>query len=193
MSKYGKKDWMDEKDKIIHRIPIGQRPFNNLVTMLFRRGYSRAAGRGAKDYFHLGDDNDIYQVNFGLVGATMETSNILLREINSEAEASKKTFRGLLNDMKAGNKNMRPGLLELSCETRTSRVEITTELQKALTVMKDVRKFFLESEYIEEVARLGEVVSVVERMKALIQDGTYNIVLKLIIKKEMNNAKRQIT
>jgi len=48
--------------------------------------------------------------------------------------------------------------------------------------MKDVRKFFFESDHEEELKRLQEFVTLGERMKSLIEDGTMDAVVDIAIK-----------
>ena len=80
-------------------------------------------------------------------------------------------------------------------KVRASRMTVTTELKQSLNIMKDVRKFFLESDFKIEMERLERFVELGERLKAMIDDGTMDaitdIVLKLAIGGEENETKRE--
>ncbi|KKL81324.1 hypothetical protein LCGC14_1995850 [marine sediment metagenome] len=79
---------------------------------------------------------------------------------------------------------------------RESRMAVTLELKQTLSAMRDVRTFFLESDYEKEMERLERFVTLGERMKTLIQDGTIDamcdVVLKLAIGKEPGNEEKSI-
>ena len=175
------KPWVTEKNKLTHKIPANRRPFDCLLTRVFAKAVQKiqSGGIGKPSSYDSDSDPDI---NYALIGGYMETSNIMLEEVNKEAEESKKILQKLCNDMKAMSDIVHPELLKMIRDVRTSRMEITTELQKALTAMRDVRKFFLESEYTEEMNRLEKFISLAERMKALIQDGTMDAICDVVLK-----------
>lgn len=65
---------------------------------------------------------------------------------------------------------------------RLSRVAFEHETRLVLSQCRDVRKFFIEDEHAAEIARLKEFVSLCERMRALQQDGTLDVMAEIILK-----------
>jgi hypothetical protein len=138
------------------------------------------------------------EVNIGMIsiaGLHMETADALLRAINEEVGESSKILKATFNEVNATYELLEPKLAEMIHKVRASRMTVTTELKQSLNIMKDVRKFFLESDFKIEMERLERFVELGERLKAMIDDGTMDaitdIVLKLAIGGEENETKRE--
>lgn len=190
MSKQTNDQWgqcIEEIDAITREFPKSERPLKCLVLSMVETARMHAASRGlrgvySKEYFERPESNLM------IIGGFVEDNNLMLRKANEEAEKSKENLQKLLNDIRAMNKFIAPELIKLIKEVRTSRMEVTTELQKSLSQMRDLRKFFLESEHKDEMARLKEFVALAEQMKALIKDGTLEAISDIILKLEMREG-----
>jgi len=126
--------------------------------------------------------------DFARSGNAMEITNEMMKKINEETKESKKILQDLSNDIKKIHDLITPELTKIVHDIRDKRMTIVTELQKSLNAMKEVRKFFLESDYQKEMERLQEFITTSERLKKLISDGTMDaitdIAIKLAIKEE---------
>lgn len=67
-------------------------------------------------------------------------------------------------------------------EVRDFRMVVATELATAKRDLVDIRKFFLEKDHDQEVARIKEFVEVCERLQALKKSGTLDAMVDLVIK-----------
>jgi hypothetical protein len=67
-------------------------------------------------------------------------------------------------------------------DVRMLRQAIGSETAQLMAAVKDVRKFFLENEYVEEMSRLKEFVAVCERLESLHNRGTLDAVADVILK-----------
>jgi len=116
------------------------------------------------------------------IGITMEIDNELLKLVNEEVRESVKTLQSLANDVSNINDLLEPEIHKLVNRIRTARMTTVRELKTALTEMKDVRKFFLDKEYKTEIERLEKFVDLGERLRALIKDGTMDMITDSILK-----------
>ena len=115
-------------------------------------------------------------------GLRMENDAEALKMISEEMRNGSEELQKTVNVVMKTSEQLAPLLNNMITETRDMRMTVTTELQKSLKLMKDVRKFFLEPDYKEEMKRLNEFVLLGERMKALISDGTMDAVCDAAIK-----------
>jgi len=187
-------EWIEERERYLGRKMIKRidrtLPFALMLRNLMKAASKRAQGgynsqlavRGKRssDYFELGTVWD--ELEYVLIGGKMEMTDVMLKKVNDEVKESKVILQNLVNEVKAVNDLLQPELLKTVLSIRTSRETVTRELSKALTTMRDVRKFFLESDYKEEMERLERFVALGERMKALINDGTMDAVCDMAIK-----------
>ena len=56
------------------------------------------------------------------------------------------------------------------------------EIQATLAMMKDIRKFFLDSDHSEEINRLRDFVGLCNELKALKENGTIDAISDTILK-----------
>jgi hypothetical protein len=71
---------------------------------------------------------------------------------------------------------VQPSLMKQAQDLRSARMTVVSEVQQALGAMRDVRKFFLESDYETEMARLERFVKVCRELQALKDDGVLDAV-----------------
>lgn len=112
----------------------------------------------------------------------METNTTLLAAANEEAAKSKKILQELANDVTALHEIIAPKLLHQVQELRASRMAVVTEVKDSLTAMREVRKFFMESDYETEMARLERFVKVCREIKALKECGVFDAVCDSALK-----------
>ena len=143
---------------------------------------------GAGDDKYLITEQFELIANIGKVGIIMEATPALIKEVNAEAMDSREILRQLANDVTVTAKMLHPQLISMTKKIRESRQTVTIELNKSLTLMKDVRKFFLEKEYKVEMERLEKFVQIGERMHALIENGTMDAVCDVILKLSMQEG-----
>jgi hypothetical protein len=122
-----------------------------------------------------------------IVGVYMESANDFLKQINEVAGESAEILKKTYNEVNATYELLEPRLIKMIKDIRGSRMAIVTELKTTLATMKDVRKFFLESDYKKEIERLERFVVLCERMKILIDDGTIEAVCDIALKFAIGN------
>jgi len=122
------------------------------------------------------------------VGMVMTDSIELLEAANAEIEESKKILENLANKVTAVADEVNPRLLEQTKRLRESRMTAVSEIHQSLKALREIRQFFLESDYSREIERLKEFVAVCRDLKALKQDGTLEAVstvaIRLALKEE---------
>jgi len=116
------------------------------------------------------------------IGGIMELSSEALKTINDETKESLKLLKKSFNDIKITSDMLSPELSEMIQKIRTTRMTISSELKQSLSIMKDVRKFFLESDYEKEMERLERFIKLGNELKELIDNGTMNAISDVAIK-----------
>ena len=110
------------------------------------------------------------------IGGIMEQIVEEMRLVNEEARESKQILQTIFNEISALRGLVKPLIKEGVTEIRTARMNVVTETQSMLAELKDIRKFFLESDYKEEMGRLREFVSLCREIKKLKEDGTLDAI-----------------
>jgi hypothetical protein len=84
-----------------------------------------------------------------------------------------------------------PLLDEQTKRIRATRMAVVSELHQALGAMKDVRKFFMERDYEEEMKRMERFVSLCEHLQKLKREGVLDAVcetsLRLMVQEEQSS------
>lgn len=166
--------------------------FNNTM----REVCSRALVEGRAGLFRDGAAYamNVLDSNESLIGAggmTMETVDAMMKKINEEVGESSKLLKKAVNEMKATYDILMPDMVKMVKDIRSSRMTVTMELKQSLTIMKDVRKFFLDSDYKTEMERLEKFVLLGERMQRLLKDGTMDAVCDIILKLSIGNEESE--
>ena len=123
-------------------------------------------------------------------GGRMETTDVLLKKINSELEESKKVLETLANEIAAISDIIQPKLIEHIRKIRDSRMAVVSEVQTSLTQLRDLRKFFLESDYGQEMDRLERFVRICQQLKDLKESGVLDAVADISIRLAMKEETR---
>lgn len=127
-----------------------------------------------------------------IIGGIMERTKHELKQINNEVTESLSILQKIHNDVLTARHQLEPELLEMTRSIRNTRMNTTIELNKALSSLREVRKFFLESDYKIEIQRMEAFVSLCDKINNLIKDGTVNAVCDVMIKlatKEVSDDK----
>lgn len=140
------------------------------------------------DYLFLFPEENNWEFNLLQGGFLMEITNETLKVINLEVDESKKILQNLVNEIKILHNIVEPALLKAIQDMRTARMTMVSEVSQSLKLLGDVRKFFFEKDYDEEMKRLERFVNICKEIKKLKDDGVFDAVcdsaLKLAIGKE---------
>lgn len=117
-----------------------------------------------------------------ITGGRMHQQKELFIATAEELRIAKREMQDTLNETRATMNALEPLLLDNIERVRRHRMAVLTEMNKSLTMLKDVRKFFLDKEHKEEIARLKELIELSERLRSLTKDGTMEAVTDIIIK-----------
>lgn len=123
----------------------------------------------------------------------MEDVNNLIHAVNDEAAESKTILQNLKNDVSELSDIIQPQLYKMAHDLRASRMAVVTEIRDSLAAMREVRKFFLESDYVTEIDRLERFVRLCREFQALKAAGVLDAVLESAIRlaiKEVNTDER---
>jgi hypothetical protein len=180
--------WTSHPPEFASRITERMRAFNEIVKVELTRAETRQGRETLYKVIIL----DGPKSRIAVLGRDMEETTQLLQDANNELAESKKILQDLVNECKALTDTVRPHLAKQISEVRTSRMTIVREVQQSLSALKDVRKFFLDSDYGEEMARLENFVGVCEQLRALKDDGTLDAVgdlaIRLALKEPQNGG-----
>lgn len=117
-----------------------------------------------------------------LIGGHVEKVAEELKMVNEEIAISKSILQNTLNEISSVNKILRPMLKEQTDAVRNARMTAVNEINQALTSLKEIRKFFLESDYKTEMNRLSEFVGMCHEIKKLKDDGTIDSIAEVMLK-----------
>lgn len=116
------------------------------------------------------------------IGHLMEETVHLIQAINAEVEESKRVLTGLSNDVRAVFEIVGPQLLQQAKELRAARMTVVAEIRDSLAALRDVRRFFLESEYSVEMDRLERFVRLCKELRVLKESGILDAVADTAIR-----------
>lgn len=81
-----------------------------------------------------------------------------------------------------------PGMLKLVRELRDARMAAVSEIAQSLAALRDIRKFFLEDAYAEEVDRMERFVVLCREVQRLKQDGIFDAMADTAIRLSLKEA-----
>jgi hypothetical protein len=105
-----------------------------------------------------------------------------LQAINAEVRASKEILQQLKNEVDAVYEVVGPSLMRQAQELRAARMTAVSEVRDSLAALRDVRRFFLESDYETEIARLERFVKVCREIQELKASGVFDAVCDAALK-----------
>lgn len=161
-------------------LKVKKKPFQQELQAIFnaaqvpqRSGQSRSGA--IYDGTKLTESTDI------ITGGIMEKTAAELQIINDEVKESKKVLQDLYNEIRASSDLIDPLLKQQIMDMRSARMTVEREAQTMLTMMRDIRKFFLESDHKEEIQRLYEFVELCKGLQQLKQDGVLDAISDTIL------------
>jgi hypothetical protein len=116
----------------------------------------------------------------------MEDTAQMLEATNRQLTEAKATMQGLVNELSAAADIIGPSLMKHVQDLRSARMTVVTEVRESLTALRDLRRFFLESDYETEMLRLERFIKLCREIQSLKAEGVFDAVvdsaLKLAVK-----------
>jgi hypothetical protein len=106
------------------------------------------------------------------VGMKMDETVALLGAVTDEVKKAKEELEDVKNQAFAVSDVLLPEMLSHVKRLREVRMSVTDEMRQSLQALRDVRMFFMESDYAVEVARLERFVALCRELQELKRDGT---------------------
>lgn len=116
------------------------------------------------------------------VGHLMEETAQLIQSVNVEVQESKRILRELSMEIKAVGDIVGPMLLGQVKSVRDARMTTVNELKESLAQFREVRKFFLESDYEREMQRLERFIAACRELQQLKASGVLDAVSDVVIR-----------
>jgi hypothetical protein len=114
--------------------------------------------------------------------------NRMIQETTASLEDSKKVLQQLSNEIAALVEIVQPALEKQIGAIRSARMTTVTEIRETLTSLREIRKFFLESDYESEMQRLQRFVDLCKQIQHLKNEGVLDVMadtaIRLGIKQE---------
>jgi hypothetical protein len=176
-SEFGR--WLYSIDELSRK---HQRPFYRRTKVAVRQAQATALETGNRAEILISTkrfltwDNKII-----FIGGIMENLAEQLKAINMEVESAKNIIGETYNDVRSIQNAIEPEIYKIIKDIRQMRMTVVTELQTSLAMLKDIRKFFLESDYVEEIKRLNQFVGTISELKKLKDDGTLDAIADTIL------------
>lgn len=122
-------------------------------------------------------------------GRRMEQEIDLVRAANEEMRESRAILQDLHNQVRALHDHIAPELLAQAQELRSARMTAVSEIQQSLSALREIRKFFLESDYKVEMERLERLVRLCRELQELKQSGIFDAVCDSAIRLAVGEVK----
>ncbi len=143
---------------------------------------SKAIFRRGRENFYTHEGLTTPDCIMSKVGQAMEETRALLEEANEEVTKSKEVLEDLANKIKSLAEIVIPELHKQSEVVRASRMSVVREVSLSLDAFKDVRKFFLDKDYKNEMERLERFVAICKELKELKEQGVLDAVADVSIR-----------
>ncbi len=111
------------------------------------------------------------------IGVHMEEAKHIVKEAAAELTAVCATAATTAEETTAVLKRTSLALVDYIKDIRSQRMTIVGETRDCLSALRDVRKFFLDSDYETEVARLERLVKLCRDIQELKTSGVFDAVL----------------
>lgn len=125
-----------------------------------------------------------------MIGRCMEEAAELIRNAVTEAGQAKRELGDLLNQVRAVADVVIPLLEKQAKEVRSARMSVVGEVHELMKPLKDIRKFFLDSDYQFEMDRLERFIRVCKDLKDLKESGILDAVSDVAIRLACREVER---
>jgi hypothetical protein len=115
-------------------------------------------------------------------GAKVEDATEIVQAATQQLQAAKKELTDTANQIERLSNVVLPMLAEKVTQLRSARMGLVSEVNASLGALRDIRQFFIESDYEKEVKRLEQFLGLCDRLKQLRQDGTLDVVSDVVIR-----------
>jgi DNA-binding transcriptional ArsR family regulator len=106
----------------------------------------------------------------------------MLDETNRQMDQSKKILQELANEVVSLAEVIQPALDKQISALRSARMTTVSEISQSLTVLRDIRRFFLEEAHVQEMERLERFVAVCKELERLKKDGVLDALSDTILR-----------
>ena len=165
-----------------HRSPAKVSPASTLLRPEYGYGNVRAESR------FLRSELEKPELIAAIGAHKMDDTTALLKETTEEMRAAKAELESLANQVANLYSKTLPELDEHLKRFQGLRMAVAREMASTLTELRDVRRFFLESDHAEEVGRLERFAALCRELLELKKSGALDAIcdsaLRLEIGKE---------
>jgi hypothetical protein len=124
-------------------------------------------------------ENMCYVIN---AGGRMEDTAEMMRLVSEDLKKARSEMDRTCKEVSTLTDVVLPLLHTNLQNIRSTRMSVENECRQCLTALRDVRKFFLESDYKTEIDRLNEFLELFARIKQLQKDGTLDLIADVMLK-----------
>jgi hypothetical protein len=110
------------------------------------------------------------------IGINMDRIADGLSESREELKEIEKDFQSTVNDLITIQDEVERRIVDHITKLRTARMTAVAEIALSTQALKDVRRFFMDSDYHEEMRRLRDFADVCERLYKLKQTGVLDAI-----------------
>lgn len=163
-------------DRLIKRNGPCRRLIEGMIFTMAEEKSHHPAGRGNPIYA-LGWEFDALKPG----GELEDTSQLVELAIKTAREAQEE-LESIANECGKIGSVILPALMDHIKLLRDARFTLTSEAGQCLASMKEVRKFFFDSDYHTELSRLKEFLALMQQLKQFQSDGTLDAIVDAMLK-----------
>lgn len=166
-------------DKLIKRNGPCRRLIEGMIFTEAReiKRHRPGGSEGGTPLYRLGWEFDAL-----MPGGQLEDTSQLVEAAIKSAREAKEELRAIANECGDIGDVILPSLMDHVKLLRDARFALTTEAGQCLASLKEVRKFFFDSDYHMEMARLKEFIGLCNELKQLQSDGTLDAISDVMLK-----------
>ena len=166
-------------DKLIKRNGPCRRLVEGMIFTEAHESKRRRPGgsEGGNHLYHLGWEFDAL-----MPGGQLEDTSELVQVAIKTAREAKEELRAIANECGDIGDVILPALMDHVKLLRDARFSLTNEAGQCLSSLKEVRKFFFDSDYHTEMARLKEFIALCKELKQLQSEGTLDAISDVMLK-----------
>lgn len=176
-------------DDYFHRLGNrpSRRPWNRRCTKLFQAAQIGGYGVGEPRW----SVTAIQAPEFSLAraGSELEVYLVELEETTKQVSEAKELLKESVNEMSALSNALFPLMKSQIESIRSARMAIQAESRDTVRALEDVRKFFLDSDYETEMARLERFVRLCREFQQLKSDGVIDDVADISIRMALREVR----